>query len=208
MREAGKTYDAIAAELTAAKILSPLGKPSWQPSTVRRIYNSAHVPAGEPTCKGHGDQRRSGVMAYIRKCETGQLDKFGNPLVSYQVVWREPVRDEFGAPMGKLKQTSETFPTERKAKAHQRKVENELESAAGVSPSSQKAKANLSLGHYAKQYLDGLVGTVDDSTIEGYEKIYRTHIGPVFGSRPVAFHYHRGRHSVSGSSTSSAQGSS
>jgi integrase len=27
---------------------------------------------------------------------------------------------------------------------------------------------------------------VDDSTIEGYEKIYRTHIGPVIGSRPVA----------------------
>jgi integrase len=125
-------------------------------------------------------------MAYIRKRETGQLDKYGNPLVSYQVVWREPVRDEFGAPTGKLKQTSETFPTERKAKAHQRKVENELDSAAGVSPSSAKAKANQPLGHYAKQYLDGLAGTVDDSTIDGYEKIYRTHIGPVFGSRPVA----------------------
>lgn len=51
-REAGKTYDAIAAELTADKVLSPLGRPSWQPSTVRRIYTSAHVPAGEPTCKG------------------------------------------------------------------------------------------------------------------------------------------------------------
>jgi integrase len=125
-------------------------------------------------------------MAYIRKRETGQLDKFGNPLVSYQVVWREPVRDDYGAPTGKLKQTSETFPTERKAKAHQRKVENELDSGRGLDPSSQKAKANLSLGHYAKQYLDRLVGTVDDSTIEGYEKIYRTHIGPVFGSRPVA----------------------
>ena len=40
-RDAGKTYDAIAAELTGARILSPLGKPSWQPSTVRRIYASA-----------------------------------------------------------------------------------------------------------------------------------------------------------------------
>lgn len=125
-------------------------------------------------------------MAYIRKRETGKLDKFGNPTTSYQVVWREPVRDEFGAPTGKLKQTSETFPTERKAKAHQRKVENDLENAAGVSPSSAKAKANTPLGTYARQYLDGLVGSIDAATIEGYEKIYRTHLAPVFGSKPVA----------------------
>ena len=125
-------------------------------------------------------------MAYVRKRETGQLDKFDNPVLSYQVVWREPVRDEFGAPTGKLKQTSETFDTERKAKAHLRKVETDLESAKGIDPSSQKAKANTPLGVYGKQYLDSLVGTIDDSTIEGYAKIYRTHLGPVFGSRPVA----------------------
>ncbi len=125
-------------------------------------------------------------MAYIRKRETGKRDKFGNPIVSYQVVWREPVRDEFGAPTGKLKQSSETFPTERKAKAALRKVENDLESAAGVSPSDAKAKANTSLGTYARQYLDGLVGSIDPNTIEDYEKVYRAHIGPVFGSRPVA----------------------
>lgn len=125
-------------------------------------------------------------MAYIRKRETGKLDKFGNPTTSYQVVWREPVRDEFGAPTGKLKQTSETFATERKAKVALRKVENDLETAAGVSPSSAKAKANTPLGVYAKQYLDGLVGSIDANTIEDYEKIYRTHLAPVFGQRPVA----------------------
>lgn len=41
LRNAGNTYDAIASALTREKVLSPLGKPSWQPSTVRRIYNSA-----------------------------------------------------------------------------------------------------------------------------------------------------------------------
>lgn len=41
LRNAGNTYDAIASTLTSEKVLSPLGKPSWQPSTVRRIYNSA-----------------------------------------------------------------------------------------------------------------------------------------------------------------------
>ncbi|MCX8559677.1 tyrosine-type recombinase/integrase [Mycolicibacterium mucogenicum] len=125
-------------------------------------------------------------MAYIRKRETGKLDKFGNPTTSYQVVWREPVRDEFGAPTGKFKQTSETFPTERKAKAHQRKVENELENAAGISPSDAKAKANTPLGTYARQYLDSLVGVIDPNTIEGYEKIYRTHLATAFGQRPGA----------------------
>lgn len=126
------------------------------------------------------------MAATIRKRLTGKLDKRGNPVVSYQVRWREPVRDEFGAPTGQFKQTSETFDTERKAKAHLRKVEDQLESGRGIDPSSHKAKANRPLGGYAKQYFESLVGTVDDSTIEGYEKIYRTHIGPVFGSRPAA----------------------
>lgn len=125
------------------------------------------------------------MAATIRKRETGKLDKFGNIVVSYQVRWREPVRDEFGAPTGQFKQTSETFDTERKAKAHLRKVENQQETAAGVNPSSAKAKANTPLGTYARQYLDSLVGLVDQSTIEGYEKLYRTHLGPVFGSTPV-----------------------
>lgn len=126
------------------------------------------------------------MAATIRKRTTKRLDKFGNPVVSYQVRWLEPIRDEFGAPTGKFKQTSETFPTERKAKAHMRKVENQLEDARGIDPSSQKAKANRPLGEYAKQYLESLVGTIDDTTIEGYAKIYRAHIAPVFGSKPVA----------------------
>jgi integrase len=126
------------------------------------------------------------VSATIRKRVTSRRDKYGNPVVSYQVRWREPVRDEFGAPTGKLKETSETFTTERKAKAYLRQVENALDSARGVDPSSAKAKANTPLGTYAQQYLDSLVGAVDPTTIEGYANIYRRHIGPVFGSTPVA----------------------
>lgn len=40
-RNSGLTYDAIAAALTKESVLSPLGNPAWQPSTVRRIYASA-----------------------------------------------------------------------------------------------------------------------------------------------------------------------
>lgn len=125
-------------------------------------------------------------MATIRKRLTGRTDKRGNPVYSYQVRWREPVRDEFGAPTGRFKQTGETFDTERKAKARLRRVEDELETAYGVDPSSAKTKANTPLGTYARMYLDSLVGSIDPNTIEDYEKIYRTHIGPVFGSKPVA----------------------
>jgi integrase len=126
------------------------------------------------------------MAATIRERTTGKLDKRGNPIVSYQVRWREPVRDEFGAPTGQFKSTSETFDTERKAKARLRKVEDALDGAAGIDPSSAKAKANRPLGEYAKQYLDSLAGTVDRGTIDGYENIYRAHIAPVFGSKPVA----------------------
>lgn len=126
------------------------------------------------------------MAATIRRRETGKLDKRGNPVVSYQVRWREPVRDEFGAPTGKFRQTSETFDTERKAKAHLRKVDGQLEDARGIDPSSQKAKANRVLGEYAREYLDSLAGQVDPSTVEGYEKLYRRHIAEVFGSKPVA----------------------
>jgi len=46
-RDKGLTYDAIAEQLTADKVLSPLGRQRWQPSTVRRIYASATASNGE-----------------------------------------------------------------------------------------------------------------------------------------------------------------
>ena len=44
-RNAGQTYERIARALSAEGILSPLGKPTWQASTVRRIYQSATAGA-------------------------------------------------------------------------------------------------------------------------------------------------------------------
>ena len=40
-RNAGLSYDKIAAALVTEGILSPAGRPNWQASTVRRIYQSA-----------------------------------------------------------------------------------------------------------------------------------------------------------------------
>jgi DNA invertase Pin-like site-specific DNA recombinase len=40
-RDQGASFGAIARDLTAATVLSPQGRPTWQASTVRRIYNAA-----------------------------------------------------------------------------------------------------------------------------------------------------------------------
>jgi DNA invertase Pin-like site-specific DNA recombinase len=40
-RNAGLSFGRIAHALEAEAILSPAGRPTWQPSTVRRIYQSA-----------------------------------------------------------------------------------------------------------------------------------------------------------------------
>jgi DNA invertase Pin-like site-specific DNA recombinase len=40
-RDSGETFAGIARSLTGEGVLSPAGKPTWQASTVRRIYNSA-----------------------------------------------------------------------------------------------------------------------------------------------------------------------
>ena len=39
-RESGRSYAAIAADLTAARLMSPSGRPAWQESTVRRIFQA------------------------------------------------------------------------------------------------------------------------------------------------------------------------
>jgi len=125
-------------------------------------------------------------MAYIRVRDTKARAK-GRQVKSYVVCWREPVRDEFGAIVpGSTVQRTETFGTEKAAKTRLLEVETSLAGAKGIDPSSTKAKANMPLGTYARQYFDGLAGTIDPNTIEDYEKIFRAHIGPVFGSKPVA----------------------
>lgn len=43
LRDEGKSYDAIARELESVGELSPTGRPTWQASTVRRIYNSIEL---------------------------------------------------------------------------------------------------------------------------------------------------------------------
>lgn len=44
-RQAGASFQSIARTLTADGVLSPAGRPAWQESSVRRLYNSATAVA-------------------------------------------------------------------------------------------------------------------------------------------------------------------
>jgi DNA invertase Pin-like site-specific DNA recombinase len=44
-RDKGKSFAAIAQDLTSSGVLSPAGRPQWQASTVRRICNAARQEA-------------------------------------------------------------------------------------------------------------------------------------------------------------------
>ena len=46
-RQDGATFDAIADALGVDRVLTPTGRTVWQPSTVRRIYQSATIRAAE-----------------------------------------------------------------------------------------------------------------------------------------------------------------
>lgn len=50
-RDGGQSFGAIARDLTEGGVLSPSGRPSWQESTVRRIYTSARQTTPRPTRK-------------------------------------------------------------------------------------------------------------------------------------------------------------
>ena len=113
-------------------------------------------------------------MAYIRELTNGK----------HQVCWRENARDDYGAPIkGKFIQRTETLQTSKEAE--RRKVAIELEIESGGQPSASADRASQPLAQYARMYFDALVGRIDQSTLDGYREIYRVHIKPTFGNRPV-----------------------
>ncbi|WP_156753030.1 hypothetical protein [Mycobacterium sp. 1245801.1] len=119
-------------------------------------------------------------MASVRRVSEGR----------YKVLWREPVRDDYGCATGKFRQTSETIKRdgdrEARIAAEQRADVIERELATTVTnPSDTKALADRPLGGYARDYFDSMRGLIAKRTVEGYEALYRVHVGPTLGNRPV-----------------------
>src|ERR1700756_2302066 len=101
-------------------------------------------------------------MASIRRIADGR----------YRVLWREPVRDEYGCATGKYRQTSETIrrdgDREARIAAEQRADAIERELATTVTnPSDTKALADRSLGGYARDYFDSMRGLIAKRTLDG-----------------------------------------
>jgi len=70
------------------------------------------------------------------------------------------------------------------AQSRAREIEAALVTST-IDPTVARNKANTPLGQYANRYFESLAGQIAQPTIDGYAALYRVHVGPEFGSRPI-----------------------
>lgn len=135
-------------------------------------------------------------MAYIRAHETNQRRK-GKAVKRYEVVWTEPVRDAMGLPVpvdpanpnGKKRQRSrqESYSTREAAEERRDQLNAARRTSTGTATLADKRKAgDLQLGHYAREFIESLQGTVKPRTVRETESVYLRYIAEPFGGRAVA----------------------
>ena len=138
-------------------------------------------------------------MAYIRTHDTTQR-RNGKPVKRYEVVFREPVKDEFGVPVPldphrpdgpkRMRSRQESYPTRKAAEARRDEL-NAAKHTTGTEALADARKAGeLPFGQYAKGWLDEqrtkvATSAMKQSTFELYEGILRVHVLPRFGDRAV-----------------------
>lgn len=102
-------------------------------------------------------------MAYLKVSDT-KAKRNGKPVKSYAVIWREPVRDEFGLPVPenpdhpsgpkRMRNRSERYPTREAGQARVDEL-NAAKHTTGTSALADAKKAGeLPLGFYARGWLD------------------------------------------------------
>lgn len=139
-------------------------------------------------------------MAYVRAHETKQK-RNGKPLKTYAVVWREPVRDEFGLPVAvnpnhpdgpkQMRARRETYPTREAAEARRDEL-NAARHTSGTNALAEQRKAgDLPFGYYARAWLyaqrvKAASGKVKSDTVDGYEKRLAVYALPQFGAMAIA----------------------
>ena len=129
-------------------------------------------------------------MAYVRAHETKQK-RNGKPVKTYAVVWREPVRDEFGLPTGRMRARRETYPSRNAAEARRDEL-NAARHTTGTSALAEQRKAgDLPFGQYARgwlsvQQLRVASGKIKQRTVDEYDRLLRCYVLDQLGSLAVA----------------------
>ncbi|OZG27698.1 site-specific integrase [Williamsia sp. 1138] len=135
-------------------------------------------------------------MAYIRAHETNQR-RNGKAVKRYEVVWTEPVRDAMGLPVsvdpttptGKKRQRSrqESYATREAAEERRDQLNAARRTATGTATLADQRKAgDLPIGHYAREFIESMRGTVKPRTVRETESVYLRYIAEPFGGRAVA----------------------
>jgi integrase len=102
-------------------------------------------------------------VAYVRAHETKQR-RNGKRIKTYAVVWREPIRDDFGLPIPldigqpngpvRMRARRETYPTREAAEARRDEL-NAARHTTGTSALAEQRKAgDLPFGYYARAWVD------------------------------------------------------
>ncbi|AOS91784.1 MULTISPECIES: tyrosine-type recombinase/integrase [Mycobacterium] len=139
-------------------------------------------------------------MAYIRSYDTTQKRK-GKTVKRYEVVWREPVRDQFGLPVPanpdhpdgpkRTRSRQESYLTREAAEARR----DELNAAKHTSGTGVLADAKrageLPFGHYARAWVESqrvkaASGKVKADTVDGYQGRLAVYALPEFGGKAIA----------------------
>ncbi|MGB0971073.1 MAG: tyrosine-type recombinase/integrase [Mycobacterium sp.] len=139
-------------------------------------------------------------MAYVRAHETANRRK-GKPVKRYEVVWREPVRDNFGLPVPlnparpdgarKMRSRQETYPTREAAQARVDELRAARHTTGTNTLAEQKKAGDLPFGHYAQSWLTSLQTRVDSGGLKQRTKddstnVLRRYVLDRFGARAIA----------------------
>ena len=139
-------------------------------------------------------------MAYIKVHET-RRKRNGKVVKRYQVIWREPVRDQFGLPVPvnpehpdgpkRTRNRAERYDTREAAEARRDEL-NAARHTSGTAVLAEQRKAgDLPFGYYARAWLDAqrlkvASGKVKADTVDGYEKRLAVYVLPEFGAKAIA----------------------
>lgn len=129
-------------------------------------------------------------MAYIRTYDTKRKRK-GKSVRVYRVCWREPERDSFGLPTGKLLAQQENYPTREAAEARRDEINAAKHTNNAAALAERRKAGDLPFGHYAQAWIAAqrvrvASGKIKADTVSGYEKRLTVYVLPEFGAKAIA----------------------